>query len=234
MLFRLGDEGLEEAPGAPRDEAQRPGIGRRDRETAGIWRRPGSPSERPPARSNQASRMGSATGSAAATGIPDEDRGQEATARLPVIWPIEARPVGAQRLLGLGGRRPLEQATVTDEEPEQRAADRVQHQPGLVGEEGHDQAGLGAGMPTSVASAPRWLRVVMPVWRGSNAAATGRKRRQSEHQQDEGRPDERGRKRQGPARQQRRNGGGRRQRAPEIVEHLPEADRRHIVASAAP
>ena len=51
-------------------------------------------------------------------------------------------------------------------------------------------------------------------------------RRQGDRQQDEARPDERGGQRQGPARQQRDERRRRRQGAPQIVEHLPEADRR--------
>ena len=51
----------------------------------------------------------------------------------------------AQRIVGLRRGGPLEQVAAADEEPAERAADRIQHQPGLVSEEGDEQAGLRAG-----------------------------------------------------------------------------------------
>ena len=166
--------------------------------------------------------------SAVAAGIPDEQRGQRRASS-------EARPPSADRSrsqssasLRLAWRRgdPVEQVPAADEQPKQRRHDRIQHQPGLVGEEA--RAGRGLRQRQRDIRAER-AKVAAQRDAGMPRHEAGehrQERRQRERQQDEARPDERRRAggRVQPA-SSATSAAGARQRAPQIVEHLPAADR---------
>ena len=186
------------------------GIGRRDRQAAGIGRRHAHP-----ARDRRRDQPGEDEGRR------DRHRRRPATRRtkrpatamrrLPAIWPAKPSQSVRRRLVGLGRGDPLEQVAAADEQPEQGPADRIHHQPGLMGEKGDEQRGL-----RSASNDIRRERRQMAAHRdGGMPRQEGgdhrQDRRQGDRQQDEARPDERGGKRQGPARQQRQERGRRRQ-----------------------
>ena len=135
-----GDERLEEPPGPSRDQPQRAGIGLRDRQAAGIDRRHAHPA-RDRGREQPGEDEGRRDRQRRTAGLPDgqgrQRRDQEASRHLAG----EARPIVAPAV-GLGRGGPVEQAAATDEQPVHGPADRIQHQPGLVGQKGHEQGGL--------------------------------------------------------------------------------------------
>ena len=120
---------------------------------------------------------------------------------------------------------------MADEQPEQRTPDRIEHLPGLMGEEGHDEGGLRQGESDVPRQGAEMTARGDAGTARQDRAGQWQHGRQAQDQNDEDRPDKRARQRQCPARQQGYNGGRRRQRAAQIVEHLPEADRRHVVAA---
>ena len=200
-VVRFGDERLEEAPGLPRNEAQRGRLGGLDPQAAGITRRTAHPvGHRGRQQPGQHERGGDRHRRAA--GQPDhasgDDRDHDASRHLA----IEARPPGPYALLGLGGGDPFEKAAMADHEPEQGPADRVGHQPGMVTHEDDEQARL-QGRRNDIAP----QRIEMTAGRDLRMSRKqGRDRRQKRGQRDdqqhEARPDQRGREGQHPTRQQ--------------------------------
>jgi len=222
-VVRLGDERLEEAPGLACNEAQRRRLGGLDSQAAGIAGRTAHPvGDRGRQQPSQHERGGDRECRRADE--PDHAGGNQRDHDASCHLAVEARPPGPRALLGLGSGDPFEESAMADHEPEQRSADRVGHQPGMVTQEGDEQGGL-QGSRDGVA--PQRIEMTaggdlrMPREQGRYRR---QERGQRDDQQHKARPDQRGREGQGPARQQGEDGRRRRQRATQIVEHFPETD----------
>ena len=139
---------------------------------------------------------------------------------------IEAEEVEPGTDRRLGRRNPFEEMPAGDEQPHQGPRDRIAHQPRLMRQEGDDERRLGKREAQIGAE-----RVEMAAQRDPGAARhdgadDGDEGGQQDRQQDEAGPHRRGSERQRPSRQQGQHASRRRQRSPQIVEHLPAADRR--------
>ena len=140
---------------------------------------------------------------------------------------IEAEEIEPRTDRHLRRRNPFEEMPAGDEQPHQGSRDRIAHQPRLMRQQGDDERRSGRARCADRRRArPRWLRGVIPARRGTMALTTGMRAGSRIVEQDEADPHRRGSERQRQSRQQRQHAGRCGQRSPQIVEHLPAADRR--------
>ncbi|EDT03388.1 hypothetical protein BamIOP4010DRAFT_3075 [Burkholderia ambifaria IOP40-10] len=131
---------------------------------------------------------------------------------------------------GFGRRDPFEQMATADPHAKQRARDRVAHRPRLLRQHDDRQAEPRQREPQlrrpRIEHAARGhLDARAPPAR-HQSAQYGQQKRQRDRHQHEGAPGERHGERQHPSGQQRDQHRGGRERAAQVVQHLPAADRR--------
>ncbi len=224
---RLGDEGLEEAPGPARCQPQGVGIGIRQGRLP--CRQPRT--ARPP-RDHRRRHPGDGEARRQRPGPAVHQGGGRHGAHphgdAAGHSPEEAEDPGV-RAARLRHRRPLEEVATADRDPPERAQDRIGHQPGLVAEEDHHQGQLGERQPKVAGQGAQVGDDGHP--RVAAELAEHRNQwRQGHGRKDEGRPDRGGVPGGDPARDEGGHEGRSRQRAAQIIQHLPAADRRHAVA----
>jgi hypothetical protein len=156
----------------------------------------------------------------------DGDHGAEADRDGAGHARVVARDPGMSARLGLCRGEPFEHPPAPRRETPACAHDRVGHRPGLVREEGQEQRGLQRRDAQRVAECAE-----MTAQRDSGATRDQvghhrQQRRKRDRRDDERGPDRRGRVRQHPSRDQREDRARRRQRAAQVVGHLPDPDQR--------
>ncbi len=216
-------EGLEETKRAARREPEDALLSLRERLRLCRRRRqarlPGDPGRDDP-EDEEGEQEGRPVSGEEQRGCPGEGGQAHATRHAP----IETGELEIEAALRLRRRDPLEQSPSRHDQPEERAQDRVAHQPGLVGEHGDRErrAPQRNGDVTSDAAEEAPLRDSPPRWNqaGENREEAG----QREAREDARRPDGRGDAWQRPARDEGQEGCRRGERAPQVVENLPPSD----------
>ena len=225
-VMRGRHEGLEVAPGAPRDHAQVPLLVGIQQLVADHVHRPADAHrdqrrDEPQQHARQQQRPG-------ARREPGRRERQHRDQRGPAAHgAIEADGIEPRRPRRLRGRGPFEQVAARDEHAHERAHDRVECVPRAVGEEREGQHELQA---REVRVGDRGREVVAE--RHALGARQQREDRWQEHRQRQGGQEHRARRERGVHRQERaeRERGERRRcdrRPPQVVRHLPAAVGRH-------
>ena len=158
---------------------------------------------------------------------PDGHARNDSKGHSPAHPQVETAEVEADARLRLGGGHPLQEMTMGHVEAHERAEHRVAHQPGLVRQHGDRDGRLGDGEPQVPADRAGVATLRKPVPPGNQPGDDRDERGQDDGRQHECGPRERRGGRQRPSEHQGREGGGRRQRAPQVVQHLPAPDQRH-------
>ena len=137
----LGDEGLEEAPGLPGDQAQRMCVRFAQGAPGGYpWRQADPECDRWRGDPDQGERGRQRPGTVPPYhGYRYGGGGDQKGAGHPAIEGAEARTKPERRV---GGRHPFKQMTTRDGQPHQRSQDGVSHQPRLVRQKDDHQTGL--------------------------------------------------------------------------------------------
>ena len=224
-VVRRRHEGLEEAPGAACDQPQSAGVRIRDRQATRHERRQARPSSDgrrcdPSDRERRRHRPG------VVPDAPDDDRSNDADGDTTDHLPIEPAKVEPRAHLRLSCRDPVEQTPVAHEQTKQRSSDRIGHQPCLMREEHDQECGLGQSEPKIGAKGTQVAGCRDPGTSRHNRGENREQRRQCDRRQDEAGPDHGSVQGQCPSRQQGDDARRRRQRPPQVIQHLPAADRR--------
>ena len=143
----------------------------------------------------------------------------------------DGEPLEIETLCRRGLRRgsPLEQVSVTDQEPPQRPRDGVAHRPGLIRQKRNiqrRQCRRETEIPPERSQVPGYRNTRTT---SRNCRDHGYERSQNNGREHERRPDKRRFKRQRPADRQRQKASGRAQRSTQVVDHLPATDPRQFV-----
>ena len=141
VVFRR-DECFEEAPGAPRDQPQRQGVRRRDRQMTGREAAACLPSARRAATAPTRTQTAPRSASFATRRHKTERRQRRRSPALAAICSARLRVSNREFVCRLCGRHPFEQVAPANEDAEQRAHHRIDHDPGLMREEGDEERAL--------------------------------------------------------------------------------------------
>ena len=141
--------------------------------------------------------------------------------------PIQASDIERRTGLHLGGGGPFQQIGAGHQQANHRAQDGIGHRPRLVGEKAHQQQRLRHRQPQIAQHRHRMHAHRQAELARDDHAHERDHRGQRDHSHDEQRPASGPDPRQHPSGQQRQHTRRRRQRAPQIVDHLPTADQRN-------
>ena len=149
---------------------------------------------------------------------------QDGTTSHPRSKPGQGQAIPAG---GLGRGDPFQQMAAAGEQAPQRAADRIAHQPGLVGKEGDGECDVRDG-PAQVGGQRPQMACHGDIGRARHHTRQHRDHDRQQHRgKHEPRPHQRGAERQCEADRQRRDAGRCGEAAPQVVEHLPSPDGRN-------
>ena len=129
-----------------------------------------------------------------------------------------------------GRRLPLEQAPLRDDQTDEREDDGVPHLPRVVRQQHQRQDGLRERGLEILAEAAEQHREWLPQPRKRGQSREGQQDRRAEHHQRQRRPEPRTARKGGPADDEQTEERGGEQAPSKIVEDLPAADQRQMVA----
>ena len=228
-IVRRRHEALEEAPCAPRDQAQAARVRRAQRELAVLARRQArQPRDERRERPQREQRRRHRPDARPHESQHHADSDREDGARDDLGDERAAIEIG--RVARLRRRHPFEQAPAGDQ-AEERAKHRVDHQPGLVREEGDQERAL-QHAELEIVRQRAEMASQRAVGLGRQQAREGRQQGwKRDGEQDRQRPDLGGAARHEPADEQREHGRRRGERTAKIVEQLPPAHQRQLGAA---
>ena len=141
--------------------------------------------------------------------------------------PERSGKVGPAGEAGLCGGHPFQQMAPRHQQPPQGAQHGIAHQPGFMREERQREEGLEQGKAHIAGQRAQVAAERDAAVARQDGGKDGDEIRHNEGQHHERRPGEGGGPWQGPAKHECGNGKGRRERAPQIVEHLETPHRRN-------